>query len=774
MGDPTAVPALLRKGGSLELLFGLTLSTTEDLSTAVIGWPQSDARWRFTGAGANLRLPRPRGIPVHLSTAIPLVVCVLCARGANYTTYIGDAFAYQVAAIATDANGTTYITGSRAIVVPPTGSPVTDVFVSKLDASGNLSLIGTFSGKGTDHANGIAADPSGNIYVVGTTTSTDFPLRHPLQSTAAHPSFEPGLSEGTGFLIKLTADGSVVYSTYLGGTLAPSSLSSVVADSKGNAYVTGWTLASDYPHTAGLPAGTVGLGIGSISGAFFAKIDPAGDQILYAGTLSTMEHACGAGSSCFLSEIFTSGTAIAVDTAGNAYIAGNTSGVGLPTTPGALLTAGIGAFVAKVNAAGTGLAYLTFLGAANYFPPPVAPSSDPGNLVFAIAADAAGNAYIAGSTSDPAFPATASAFQPKLSLANQEPNPFEAPPADAFVAKLNPTGSAMEWATFLGGTGSDQAQTITVDSTGAVWVSGVTQSTNFPHTFAWPNGDEFLAELNSTGSALSYSALLPGNSVAAGLAVDAGGIVHMAGATGLVSAFTPGSAPGQTSSPWMFGITNAAGGVLAGRVAAGELVSIYGLHLGPLAPVSATFNAAGFLPTSLGGLEVTVNGLPVPLLYVSDTQINAVAPVELTVGSTELQVVQNGAPLSGFRIVTDIAAPQIFRNPGGSAAAINQGGTVNSAAHPAKAGSFVSVWATGAGFFPGSDGQIASGANAFCACEIFSEFDSTQANVSYSGAAPGLVNGVVQINFQVAAGVGSYYLSVDRINSDAFSIFVAP
>jgi hypothetical protein len=161
------------------------------------------------------------------------------------------------------------------------------------------------------------------------------------------------------------------------------------------------------------------VGVGAITGAFFAKIDPAGDQILYAGTLSATETACGAGSSCFLSVIFTSGTAIAVDPSGSAYIAGNTGGGGLSATPGALLTSGIGAFVAKVNAAGTGLSYLTLLGTANYFPPPAAPSSNPGNLVFAIAADRSGNAYITGSTSDPAFPATASAFQPRLSLANQ-------------------------------------------------------------------------------------------------------------------------------------------------------------------------------------------------------------------------------------------------------------------------------------------------------------------------------------------------------------------
>jgi uncharacterized protein (TIGR03437 family) len=399
------------------------------------------------------------------------------------------------------------------------------------------------------------------------------------------------------------------------------------------------------------------------------------------------------------------------------------------------------------------------------------------DFVSAIAADGEGNAYISGSTQDPAFPVTSGAFQTKLA----GPVTFPLGPLfDAFVAKLNPTGSAMVWATFLGGSENDEAQTIAIDSAGNVWVSGITESADFPTTVSvTPDGAEFLSELNSTGSALHYSALFPSDTVAQALALDASGTVHVAGGAGLVSAFPDGAAPGQTSAPWMLGTDNAAGGELSGRLAPGELISIFGLHLGPAAPRSATFDAAGYLPTTLGGVEVTINGTPAPLLYVSGTQINAVAPVELTAGSAvDLQIAQNGAPLLAMRLMVDIAVPEVFLNRDGSAAAINQDGTVNSIANPAPVGTYVSIWATGTGYFPGSDGQLAAGANQFCSlagyCTIVDAAPGSSAvNVPYIGAAPGTVNGVVQINFQVTPG-GAYYLSVDGVSSDMFKVSVKP
>jgi uncharacterized protein (TIGR03437 family) len=704
------------------------------------------------------------------SVVITLLACTVAAQAASYTTYIGDANQYQVSAIATDAGGNTYVAGSRIILAGDQYSrPLTDIFVSKLDSSGNLILLTTFSGKGIDQANALAVDPSGNVYLAGFTSSSDFPLRNALQSVNAL---------GAGFLMKLAPDGSPIYSTYLGGTLGQSSMNGVAADAAGNAYVTGTTEASDYPRTPGLPDGGASCCATTIvSAAFFAKIDPTGSQIQYAGALTGPVPGCESGgpggSSCFLSPVYTSGSAIAVDPAGSAYIGGIATGTGLPTTPGALLTNGIGAFVAKVNAAGTGMVYVTYVGPGNSTPELGADATD---YIYAIAADGAGNAYISGATSDPAFPATSGAFQ--TTLAGPALPSSEVGLPDAFVAKLNPTGSAMVWATFLGGTSLDTAQTIATDSAGNVWVSGTTESSDFPTTVSVaPGGGEFLTELNASGSALSYSAILPSGTVAQALAVDAAGTVHAGGGGGLISAFPEGAAPGQTAAPWMFGFTNAAGGVLSGRVAPGEVISIYGLHIGPAAPAYASFDAAGFLPTTLGGVQVTINGVQAPLLYCSGGQINAIAPVELTAGSpVELQLTPSGAPLPDFRVMVDSAAPGVFLFPDGDAAALNQDGTVNSQANPAAAGSYVSVWATGTGYFPGSDGQMATGANQFCSLVGSCGIDTVSGNgvnVSYIGAAPDLVNGVVQINFQVCAGC-IYILGADGINSTQFGVHTTP
>ena len=678
----------------------------------------------------------------------------LCA--ADYATYIGDNYSYNVAALATDAGGNTYVTGSRAVA----GS--SDVFLTRLDAAGNIVFTRALGGKGTDTASAIALDPSG-IYVAGSTTSLDFPLSGALQAT-------PNLG-GSGFIVKFSPDGgTILYSTYFGGTLGRSSIAAIATDSNGNLYVTGSSYASDFPVTPGLPDGRGTVANPQYQGAFVAEISAAGDRVLY-GTLIVGTTFPADAAACRVEPStprLTAGVGIAVDGAGNAYVAGNATTVDLPTTSGALLKQGVGAFVVKIRAGGAGLAYLTYLDAADN-------CSFPEDILAAIAVDPAGNAYLAGAASDPNFPVTAGAAQPVFG----GPAMFGGPYGDAFVAKLKPDGSALAWSTFVGGAAGDAATSIALDAAGSVWASGTTASANFPNANGWSGGTEFLVGVNAAGSALIYAARYPKGAVAQAIAADpAPGLVHAAGASGIVAAIATTALP----SPRIFGAISMAGSALlpgfavgngaplSGRIAPGELISIYGPHIGPSSPLTGTFDSAGFLPTTLGGVTVTIGGKAAPLLYVSDSQINAVAPMGLTEGAANISIT---AVPAAFRVVVAAAEPSIFLNPDGSAAALNQDGSVNSAANPAVAGSVVTIWVTGTGVsFPRlMDGQLASGASYSCfLCQVQS--GSSPLRVAYAGSAPGLVAGVTQINFVMPAGPGSvpfpFTLSVGGATATAY------
>jgi uncharacterized protein (TIGR03437 family) len=630
-------------------------------------------------------------------------LCFLTALpAADFTTYIGDTNDYRVARVLADASGNTYVAGSRD----------GGIFVMKLDRAGKITLFATLSGKGTDQPNDLAVDAAGNLYVAGSTGSTLLPLRNALQSTP-----------GPGFVVKFNPDATqILFSTYF-----PGAIQALAVDVAGNIYVTGFTYSADFPVTPGMPAGTVRPpgSINATSAAFITKISAAGDKILYSGRISGHSKNCGAGSSCFLSSRSTVGSAIAVDASGNAYLAGNTDTYDLPTTTGALLGLGVGAFAAKVNAAGTALVYLTYLGPGYN---PLSPNTNPANSVSGIAADAAGNAYLTGSTFDDLFPATKGAYQA-----------VRAGGTDAFAAKLNPLGTAMVWATYLGGAGTDAANGIALDATGNVWLSGTTDS------------------------------------AAATLAVDATGTVHFAGYDGLVSTVSPT----QPWAPRIFGIANSAYGPVGGRIVGGEAISIYGPHIGPTTPVTAVADATGKMPTLLGGVQVFIGGLPVPLLYVSDSQVNAVTPLYLPVVTERVHINFNGVDTADFMATVTGAIPEVFQRGDGTAAAINQDGSVNSADHPAPAGSVVAIWVTGIGATPygfWQDGYLAGGPTDFWCCQI--SVDGYPADVLYSGAAPGIVAGVAQVNFRwPPAGLSLSYspevgVSVSAHGVTAHSVYV--
>jgi hypothetical protein len=257
----------------------------------------------------------------------------------DFTVFPCGAVNCTVAQVVTDFAGNTYAAGSRYF-----GGFNSDVFVVKLDRAGQTVFLVTFGGKGEDRASGIAVDPAGDIIVGGLTGSPNFPLWKAIQTTRS--------SYQTGFLVKLSSDGQLFYSTYFGGATSDSSVSGVAADAAGNAYVTGSTRASDFPTTTGLPANITTATLGGITGAFVAKLSASGDRIVYSGVIAGTALNCIGGSACAMVNRSAAGVAIGLDISGNAYVAGNANVTDLPSTPGALLLHGQGPWVARINASG--------------------------------------------------------------------------------------------------------------------------------------------------------------------------------------------------------------------------------------------------------------------------------------------------------------------------------------------------------------------------------------------------------------------------------------
>ena len=330
-----------------------------------------------------------------------------------------------VSAVTTDASGNTYVVGSRQNAV----------FLAKLDPNGSILFTDTFGGSGTDSGAAVTVDGSGNIYIAGAVGSTDFPVSHALQA-------QRGVG-GSGFVMKISSDGAtVLYSTYFGGTLGASSISGLATDVKGNLYVTGTTNSSDFPQSSELPPVQFTNTNGALaSGTIVAEISAAGDKILYSGLILTGPNDNSNGR-----------TGIAVDAAGNAYIAGNSANPNLPvSSPSVPARTNGGPFVAKVNAGGARFGYLTYV-----------PGS---SSVSSITVNAAGNAYIAGynqSAPNQSFPTTPGSLQPTLN------GQF----SDGFLAELNAEGSGFVWATYLPGGCGAWPLSIAVDAGGNVWSSG--------------------------------------------------------------------------------------------------------------------------------------------------------------------------------------------------------------------------------------------------------------------------------------------------------------
>ncbi|MGA6828714.1 SBBP repeat-containing protein [Nitrospira sp. NS4] len=454
----------------------------------------------------------------------------------SWSTYLGGSDHDWGYGIAVDQAGQAYVTGRTR--TPGSGFPGTsgsliqstfggsgetwDAFVAKLNAAGTALLYSTYLGTSRqDEGRGIAVDTAGNAYVTGATSGSGFPGT---ASSLIQSTFGGG-NQFDAFVVKLNAAGTaLVYATYL-GTSAPDWGYGIAVDQAGQAYVTGTTQSggSSFPGTAGSLIQSTHSA--SSSDAFVTKINTAGTAIVYSTYLG------GYGGT-------NRGTGIAVDLVGNAYVTGDTfaAGSNFPGTAGSLIqntSAGGGdAFVAKINAEGTALVYATYLGTSVQ------------DHSAGIAVDSAGNAYVTGLTSGLGFPGTVGSLIQST---------FAGGDYDAFVTKLNSTGTAIVYSTYLGGSGFDEGQGIAVDTIGQAYVTGATSTpgSGFPGTGSSPiqsvlegDSDGFVAKLNASGTGIVYSSYLgsSGQDTANAIASDSTGNVYVTGWTRTLGTSFPGTA----------------------------------------------------------------------------------------------------------------------------------------------------------------------------------------------------------------------------------------
>jgi hypothetical protein len=433
-------------------------------------------------------------LPDGYDPAYPLVI----DPELRYSTFLGGSEGDSASDIAMDSEGNIYVVGytqSSGFPTTPGAYDTThgggtcgayacpDAFVVKLNASGTALVYATFIGTDTtEHGSAIAVDGTGSAYVVGYAYSSAFPT-----TPGAYDTSHNGGADL--FALKLNASGTALeYATFLGGTDQDWHAGALAVDVGGSAYIAGYTRSSDFPTTPGAYDTSHGGGL-CCSGActcgdvFVVKLNADGTDLEY-GTFLGADHD-------------DDGYDIAVDQAGSAYVTG-IGHTGIPTTTGAYDTSyngGGDVFVVKLNSDGTGVDYGTFVGS---------PSTDCGT---SIAVNEAGSAYVAGYTYSSVFTTTPVAYDADFNGGN----------TDAIVMRLGSDGTQLDYATYLGGDGDDYVTSIALDEKGCAYVTGSTDSTDFPTSpgavDTGHNGgqDAFVAVLGTDGTSLGYATYLGGD-----------------------------------------------------------------------------------------------------------------------------------------------------------------------------------------------------------------------------------------------------------------------
>jgi hypothetical protein len=445
----------------------------------------------------------------------------------EYSTYLGGTGDDEGEAIAFDSSGNAYVAGETASPnFPGATNALNDaasVFVTKIAANGSSLVYSVYvggTGSGTDTGYSLAVDASGDAFVTGGTSSTNFP-----HTTGVFQTSLKGTT-GNAFVFELAPTGTLTYSTYLGGTGTDTAFSLALASgASGDVYVAGQTSSTNFPTQDPLQ----GYLTGSTLSGFLTKLNSTGTALVYStylGGSSTGDKANG----------------VAVDSSDNAYVIGQTFSSTFITTKDVVQTncgscsdGNSNAFVTVINPAGSAYIYSTFLGGNNK------------DIGIGIAVDSSGDAYVTGGTESSDFPTTKGAVQTSYGGNT-----------DAFVTELNPTGTALLYSTYLGGGGYDEGAGIAVDGSDNAYVTGQTNSTTptpFPTVGATQAAlaggyDAFVSEIKSTGSQLVFSTYLGGaeneddGGNYAAIAVDSlGQNIYVTGNTASTNFPTSGPAP---------------------------------------------------------------------------------------------------------------------------------------------------------------------------------------------------------------------------------------
>lgn len=403
-----------------------------------------------------------------------------------------------------------------------------------------LSFSAEFGGTGSDRGKAVAVDSSGYIYIVGDTSSMDFPMA---QQYEVWPNTTASINNPRHiFVTKLLPDASnIVFSTYLGGSTGETGRG-VAVDPSGNTYVIGSTVSINYPVTPGTLQPTTAP-TGQTNHIVLTKLAASGGSLVY--------------STVFGGSVDDEVAGLAIDGEGDAFLTGTTNSTDFPVTNGAHndlgklnnLNSAAKIFVTEVNPQATAFVYSAVIGGTGV---------DQG---AALAIDGSGNAYIAATTTSTDFPVTPGAIETTSNLTGSNTR--------GVVAKVAAGGATIDFASYLGGTGSEQMAGLALDYAGNIFVTGLTTSSNFPTTsgsyLAPINGSAnavFITKINTSGSAILYSSVFGGmNNVVGGIAVDQNSQASVAGTVNYGLAFTAGAPqilPGDGAAPpGVSGTTNA-------------------------------------------------------------------------------------------------------------------------------------------------------------------------------------------------------------------------